>query len=305
VTTPLARGEQRALPFVRTGATLALWSAGLVRFARRQPVGAASGAVLLGVVLIAVFAPTVARYEPTQVFRGEALLPPSSSHWLGTDDVGRDVWARIIFGTRISVTVGLVPVTIAVLLGWLIGLTSGYFGGWFDLLVQRVIDAWIAFPTLILAITLAAVMKPGIQNVLIAITVIFIPGAVRVVRSVTLPLTESPFVEAARALGASHTRILLRHILPNTVAVVLIIGSISIAGAILTESGLSFLGIGIQPPTTSWGQMLSGSGRARLNDAPWIGVAPGVAIGIVVLAANLFGDALRDHLDPRLRGRDA
>ncbi|MEX2229115.1 MAG: ABC transporter permease [Dehalococcoidia bacterium] len=305
MTTPLARGEQRALPVVRTGAMLALWSAGLVRFARRQPVGAASGAVLVAVVLIAVFAPTVARYEPTQVFRGEALLPPSSSHWLGTDDVGRDVWARIIFGTRISVTVGLVPVTIAVLLGWLIGLTSGYFGGWFDLLVQRVIDAWIAFPTLILAITLAAVMKPGIQNVLIAITVIFIPGAVRVVRSVTLPLTESPFVEAARALGASHTRILLRHILPNTVAVVLIIGSISIAGAILTESGLSFLGIGIQPPTTSWGQMLSGSGRARLNDAPWIGIAPGVAIGIVVLAANLFGDALRDHLDPRLRGRDA
>jgi len=305
VTTPLARGGQRALPVVRTGATLALWSAGLVRFARRQPVGAASGAMLVGVVLIAVFAPTVARYEPTQVFRGEALLPPSSSHWLGTDDVGRDVWARIIFGTRISVTVGLVPVTIAVLLGWLIGLTSGYFGGWFDLLVQRVIDAWIAFPTLILAITLAAVMKPGIQNVLIAITVIFIPGAVRVVRSVTLPLTESPFVEAARALGASHARILLRHILPNTVAVVLIIGSISIAGAILTESGLSFLGIGIQPPTTSWGQMLSGSGRARLNDAPWIGIAPGVAIGIVVLAANLFGDALRDHLDPRLRGRDA
>ena len=305
MTTPLARGGQRALPVVRTGATLALWSAGLVRFARRQPVGAASGAMLVGVVLIAVFAPTVARYEPTQVFRGEALLPPSSSHWLGTDDVGRDVWARIIFGTRISVTVGLVPVTIAVLLGWLIGLTSGYFGGWFDLLVQRVIDAWIAFPTLILAITLAAVMKPGIQNVLIAITVIFIPGAVRVVRSVTLPLTESPFVEAARALGASHARILLRHILPNTVAVVLIIGSISIAGAILTESGLSFLGIGIQPPTTSWGQMLSGSGRARLNDAPWIGIAPGVAIGIVVLAANLFGDALRDHLDPRLRGRDA
>ena len=273
-----------------------------MRFVRRQPVGAASGVILIAVVLIAIFAPVVARYEPTAVFRGEALLGPSGDHWFGTDDIGRDVYARIVFGARISVTVGVVPVVVAVVLGWSLGLTSGFWGGWYDLAVQRVIDAWIAFPTLILAITLAAVVRPGIHNVLIAISVILVPGFVRIVRSVTLPLTQASYVEAARSLGASDTRILVRHIMPNTVAVVLILMSVSIAGAILIESSLSFLGIGIQPPTTSWGQMLSGSGRARVNDAPWIGIAPGVAIGVVVLAANLFGDSLRDHLDPRLRG---
>ena len=278
------------------------WTQGLMRFVRRQPVGAISGIVLIAIVLIAIFAPVVARYEPTQVFRGEALVGPSGAHWFGTDDIGRDVYARIIFGARISVTVGVVPVVVAVALGWSVGLTSGFWGGWYDLAVQRVIDAWIAFPTLILAITLAAVVTPGIQNVLIAISVILVPGFVRIVRSVTLPLTQTPFVEAARSIGASDMRILVRHVMPNTVAVVLILMSVSIAGAILIESALSFLGIGIQPPTTSWGQMLSGSGRARVNDAPWIGIAPGVAIGVVVLTANLFGDSLRDHLDPRLRG---
>ena len=280
----------------------ARWTHGVTRFVRRQPVGAVSGIVLIAIVLIAIFAPVVARYEPTQVFRGEALLGPSGEHWFGTDDIGRDVYARIIFGARISVTVGVVPVVVAVVLGWSLGLTSGFWGGWYDLAVQRVIDAWIAFPTLILAITLAAVVKPGIQNVLIAISVILVPGFVRIVRSVTLPLTQAPFIEAARTIGASDMRILVRHVMPNTVAVVLILMSVSIAGAILIESALSFLGIGIQPPTTSWGQMLSGSGRARVNDAPWIGIAPGIAIGVVVLTANLFGDSLRDHLDPRLRG---
>ena len=272
------------------------------RFARRQPVGMAAGAALLLLALVAIFAPVVARYEPTQIFRGESLLSPSSSHWFGTDEIGRDVYARIVFGARISVAVGVVPVFFGVVFGWVIGLTSGYWGGKYDLVMQRVVDAWIAFPTLVLAMAMASVLKPGIQNVIIAITVILVPGAARIVRSVVLPLAESQFVEAARALGASDARILLRHILPNTVAAVLILISISIAGAILIESSLSFLGIGIQPPTNSWGQMLSGQGRARIDEAPWIGVAPGVAIGLVVLAANLFGDALRDHLDPRLRG---
>ena len=203
------------------------WTRGVMRFVRRQPVGAASGVILIAVVLIAIFAPVVARYEPTAVFRGEALLGPSGDHWFGTDDIGRDVYARIVFGARISVTVGVVPVVVAVVLGWSLGLTSGFWGGWYDLAVQRVIDAWIAFPTLILAITLAAVVRPGIHNVLIAISVILVPGFVRIVRSVTLPLTQASYVEAARSLGASDTRILVRHIMPNTVAVVLILMSVS------------------------------------------------------------------------------
>jgi ABC-type dipeptide/oligopeptide/nickel transport system permease subunit len=276
----------------------------MLRFTRRQPLGAAAALVLLLTVALAVLAPVVAPYSPTYVDRGNALEGPSARHWFGTDDLGRDVFSRTIYGSRVSVVVGLVPVLFGIAIGSFLGITSGFWGGAYDLLLQRVMDAMMAFPSLVLAMALTSVLAPGLTNVMIAISVIFVPGTARLIRSLTLSLTASPFVEAAHTAGASDWRILFVHILPNTMAAIFIVVSTTIGWAILIEASLGFLGLGVQPPTPSWGNMLSGSGRSHFSSAPWIATAPGLAIGLVVLAANLLGDALRDHLDPRLKTQD-
>lgn len=273
------------------------------RFARRQPVGFVAALVIVLTVLVAVFAPAVAPYSPLQVHRGRALEPPSREFWFGTDDLGRDVFSRVVFGARVSLQVALIAVTAGTLIGAIIGLTTGYWAGLYDLLMQRVVDAIQAFPGLVLALAVVSALGPSLRNSMVAVGILLIPGAARVTRGVTLSVKENQFVEASRALGASDLRIVLRHILPNIVPPVLVLASIVVGAAILIEASLGFLGLGLPPPAPSWGNMLSGAGRQFAVQAPWLAIAPGLAIGVVVLSFNLFGDALRDHIDPKLRGR--
>jgi peptide/nickel transport system permease protein len=272
------------------------------RFARRQPVGFAAALVILITVLVAIFAPIVAPYDPLQVHRGRSLEAPSREFWLGTDDLGRDVFSRIVYGARVSLQVGLIAVTAGTLVGALVGLTTGYWGGLYDLLLQRVIDALQAFPGLVLALAIASALGPSLRNSMIAVAILLIPGAARLTRGATLSAKEQQFVEATRAMGAADLRILALHIVPNIFAPVLVLASIVVGAAILIEASLGFLGLGVPPPAASWGSMLSGAGRQFFIQAPWLAIAPGVAIGLVVLSFNLFGDALRDAIDPKLRG---
>lgn len=289
-----------ALPGIRRGRPTLL--ARVVRTARRKPLGVVAAFVLLVLVLAAVFADTVAIHNPIATSR-DVLRPPSAEHFFGTDNLGRDVWSRIIYGSRVSLYVGVLAVVFGTLAGALIGLVSGYFEGKFDLLVQRVMDAFLAFPSLILAMALVAVLGPSTENGMLAIAVTILPGDARVVRGTVLSVKQNMYVEAARALGASNTRILFRHILPNVLAPVLILVSVWLGNAILIESSLSFLGLGTQPPEPSWGTMLSGNGRRYLEQGPWLAIFPGLAISVTVFAMNLLGDTIRDLMDPKLRGR--
>jgi ABC-type dipeptide/oligopeptide/nickel transport system permease subunit len=231
------------------------------------------------------------------------LLAPSWQHPFGTDDIGRDVFSRIIYGARISLWVGLLAVGIGTFSGTLIGLICGYWEGWLDLMLQRVMDALQTIPGLILALAIVSVLTPNTTNAMLAIAVVIIPGNSRIVRGAVLSAKQNPYVEAARALGGSHLRIITSHILPNVTAPILIIASIWLGNAIFIEASLSFLGLGTQPPTPSWGLMLSGTGRAYMEQAPWLAIFPGLAISLAVLGFNLFGDTLRDIWDPKLRGR--
>ena len=230
------------------------------------------------------------------------LKPPGAQFYLGTDNLGRDVFSRIVYGARISVTVGFAAVTLSLLLATIVGITSGYFGGKFDVLVQRVVDAWMAFPNLLFVLFIMAVLGPGLLNVILALGVVNAANRSRVIRSATLAAKENQFVEAARAVGAGHLRIILLYILPNVMAPIIIIATNALGGVILAESTLSFLGFGVPPPYPSWGEMLSGSGRSYMYRAPWMAIWPGVAISLGVFGFNMLGDALRDLLDPRLRG---
>lgn len=275
----------------------------VLRFARQQPVGFASALVIVATVLIAVFAPVVAPKDPLKVHRGQALEAPSREFWFGTDDLGRDVFSRIVYGARISLQVGIIAVTAGTLVGALVGLFTGYWGGLLDLLLQRVIDAIQAFPGLVLALALVSVLGPSLRNSMIAVAILLIPGAARLTRGVTLSAKEFQFVEASRTVGASDARILALHIVPNIFPPVLVLASIVVGAAVLIEASLGFLGLGVPPPAASWGNMLSGAGRQFFVMAPWLAIAPGMAIALVVLAFNLFGDALRDAIDPKLRGR--
>lgn len=260
----------------------------------------AGGLFLLLMVLLAVAAPKVAPYDPTQTNVLEALQPPDLRHWLGTDVLGRDLLSRIIFGARYSLQVGLISVGIGVVVGSVLGLLAGYLGGTVDYLVMRFIDLLLAFPGILLALAIVTILGPSLTNVMVAVGISSIPRYSRVVRGSVLSAKENAYVEAARAAGCLTPRIMVRHILPNVFAPVLVLATMGVAGAILWAAGLSFLGLGVQPPTPEWGAILS-DGRNYLRIAPWIATFPGLAIMFTVLAINMFGDGLRDALDPRLK----
>jgi peptide/nickel transport system permease protein len=226
---------------------------------------------------------------------------PDASHWFGSDFMGRDMFSRIVYGARISLAVGIGSTALGCLFGVILGLASGYLGGWTDLIVQRIVDVLQAMPVLVLALVMAASLGPSLTNTIIAIAIPLIPYSARVVRSNTLALREQPFVEAARAVGMSETRIAIRHVLPNTLAPLIVIATAQLGAAILTEASLSFLGLGIPEPYPSWGRMLSESAAEYVRTAPWLVIFPGIAISLAVFGTNLLGDALRDILDPRLR----
>jgi peptide/nickel transport system permease protein len=275
----------------------------LALFARRKPLGAL-GAVIVGALLVmALFAEQIAPYGYDDTIRGARMRPPSTAHWLGTDNLSRDMWSRIVYGARVSVTVGFATVALAVVLATTIGVSSGYFGGAYDLIVQRVVDAWLSFPYLVIVLSVMAVLGPGLMNVVLSLGIIIAAVNSRVIRGATIAIAQGTYVEAARALGCGHTRILVRHILPNVIATIIILATIGLGAAILAESGLSFLGFGVPPPYPAWGAMLSGSGRTYMFRAPWMAIWPGIAISLAVFGFNMLGDALRDVLDPRLRGR--
>jgi len=258
--------------------------------------------VLLVVVLSGLLANVVAPADPERQDYVHVLEPPGVAHLMGTDDLGRDVLSRIIYGSRTSVSVGLVAVGIALLVGVPIGLIAAYRRGWQDDAIMRVMDAVSAFPGLVLALGITAALRPGLANVMIALGVIYVPQFARLVRSQSLSVREQDFVSAARLLGAGPTRLIARHILPNVTAPIIVQASLLVAAAIVTEASLSFLGAGIPPPTPTWGSMLQASYQYT-ETAPWLAIFPGVAIFLTVLATNVFGDALRATLDPRLRGR--
>jgi len=259
--------------------------------------------VIAVMVVMAVFAPIVAGKDPNAIDLIHLLDPPSRVHWLGTDVQGRDVWARLVYGARVSLAVGLVSQAIAVSLGITLGLLAGYYRGWIDEIVMRLADVTLAFPTLLLLIAMSAAFQPSMSVVFITIGVVGWAGIARLVRGQVLVVRDLEYVQAARALGARGERIMLLHVLPNVVGPVVIAATLGIAGAIMAEAALSFLGLGIQPPTASWGSMIAdGRDLDQLRNAPWTSLAPGLAIGAAVLGFNLLGDALRDALDPRRTG---
>jgi peptide/nickel transport system permease protein len=259
--------------------------------------------IVIAMLLMTVFAERIAPYAYDDTIPGARMKAPSTTYWLGTDNLGRDMWSRIVYGARISVTVGFASIAIGILLASVIGITSGYFGGAYDIVIQRVVDAWMSFPYLVIILSVMAVLGPGLLNVVLSLAVIVAAINSRVIRGATIAVAQNVYVEAARAMGCGHLRILLRHILPNVAATIIIVATIGLGGVILAESALSFLGFGVPPPYPSWGAMLSGSGRTYMFRAPWMAVWPGLAISLGVFGFNMLGDALRDVLDPRLRGR--
>jgi peptide/nickel transport system permease protein len=272
-------------------------------FCRHQPLGVAGGLIVVVMILMAIFAEVITFHSPTRNDFMNMLHPPSAEFWLGTDQFGRDVFTRIVYGARTALYVGFTAAFVGATLGLVLGVGSAYFGGTFDLIFQRVMDVLMAFPIIIMALAVVAVLGPGTINVIIAITIPFIPQCARVVRSSALALREIPYVDAARALGYSHSRIILRHMVPNVMAPYLIMVTAFVGQAILLEASLSFLGLGVQEPTPAWGLMLQGGAEEFAEVAPWIPIFPGVAITLAVFGFNLFGDALRDVLDPKLRER--
>ena len=270
-------------------------------FARRNPRMIVGGALVLTWLFLAAFAPLVAPYDPIKVNVLEALRPPSFIHLLGTDDLGRDVLSRVIWGSRVSLSVGVISVSIGFFVGVTLGLAAGYLGGTFDLLIMRAIDALLAFPALVLAIAITSALGPQIQNAMIAIGIVAIPAYARLTRGQVLAVRAREFIVAARTIGCSPLRIVLRHIFPNVTNALIVQATLSTAFAILAEAALSFLGLGPQPPNPSWGQDVAYSTRYLANLKWWMSVGPGMAIFTAVFAFNFLGDALRDALDPRLR----
>jgi peptide/nickel transport system permease protein len=274
----------------------------LTYLAQRHMLGAIGLVIMVLFVLAALLADFVGRYDPLSVDSLQRLAPPSGLHWLGTDSFGRDVWSRIIHGARISLAVGVGSTLLGSSIGVMVGLASGYLSGWVDLVFQRITDILQALPLLVLALVMTAALGPSLPNVIIAIAIPLIPTVARVIRANTLALRELPFVEAAKSVGMSETRIALRHVLPNTLAPLIVLATAQLGSTILTEASLSFLGLGIPEPYPSWGRMLSESAAEYVRTAPWLVIFPGVAISLAVFGTNLFGDALRDILDPRQRG---
>lgn len=266
----------------------------------RDPAAMVGLIVIALLILVALVAPAIVPHPPNdQSFRIK-LEPPGSTHLLGTDEFGRDVFSRVLIGTRVALGVGIFPVLIALVIGVTLGLAAGYYGRGVDQVIMRLIDVLLAFPWLLLAIGIMAVLGPGINNVVIAVAIVYIPAFARIVRGSVLSIKEKEYVEAARAMGQPDGVIMIKHVLANAWAPIIVLSTLSIGQAIIYAAGLSFIGLGTQPPNADWGVMLS-SGREYLRDAPWLGFFPGFAILITVLAFNLFGDGLRDALDPRLR----
>ena len=293
--------EPFSLELKRAGLGASGWRGGIRHFGRRYPLGAA-GAILMAVLVFgALFADLITFHDPLQTDAPLSLARPSAAHWMGADFMGRDIYSRIVHGARISLAVGIGSTLLGCVFGTAIGLSSGYLGGWVDLLAQRVIDILQALPLLVLALVMAAALGPSLRNTIIAIAIPLIPSVARVIRSNTLALRELPFVEAARAIGMSEFRIAVRHVLPNTLAPVIVLATAQLGAAILTEASLSFLGLGIPEPYPSWGRMLSESAAEYVRTAPWLVIFPGLAISLTVFGTNLLGDALRDMLDPRQR----
>jgi len=268
----------------------------------RRPVALVSAAVLLLVVLAALAGPLLAPYSANAVDLSRALQPPSGAHWFGTDELGRDVFSRVVLAARVSMLVSIVSVTIAFVVGVTLGLVAGYAGGWTDTVAMRVVDVMFAFPVLLLALSIVAILGPGLTTAMIAIGVVYTPIFARVARASTLSVREESYVRAARGMGARPLGIIVRHVLPNVAAPLIVQTSLSLAFAILSEAALSFLGLGVQPPEPSWGRMLFDA-RGYLDQAWWMAVFPGLAVFVTVLAFNLLGDTLRDVLDPS--GREA
>jgi peptide/nickel transport system permease protein len=277
------------------------WVAAIIDFSRQRPLGAVGAVLILGMVAMAASAGLLAPYDPLAIDYSAMLGAPSAGHWLGTDAHGRDMLSRIIYGSRTALMVGLGASFLGAVLGSLIGVASAYFGGRTDLVVQRVMDVFFAFPVIILALAVVAVLGTGVGNVILAIATPMVPRCARVVRSSALSVREMPYVDAARAAGFGHRRIILRHMLPNVMAPILILATAFLGEAILLEASLSFLGLGVQEPTAAWGLMLRGAAVEFAETAPWVAIFPGVAISLAVFGFNLFGDSLRDALDPRLR----
>ena len=277
------------------------WLQEVGNFIRTKPLGAAGAMVVIFFVLIAVFADVITPFDPIEPDYERMMMPPDAQHWFGVDDFGRDVLSRIIYGSRTAMAIGLIASFIGATLGLFIGVASAYFGGWVDMIVQRVLDVFLSFPLIILALAIVTIGGGGTGPVIIAITVPMIPRCARVVRSSALAIREVPYVDAARALGFTHTRIIFRHMLPNVVAPYLIMWTAFMGQAVLLEASLSFLGLGVQEPTPAWGLMLQGGAELYAETMPWLPFYPGLAITLSVFAFNLFGDSIRDVLDPKLR----
>ncbi len=274
----------------------------MIRLVKEKPLGTIGGVITLLLLLTGIFADFIAPYGMNEIHKSDVMVAPSAQFWLGTDNLGRDLLSRVIFGARISMIVGLAGSTIATFLSTIIGMVSGYIGGKFDLVVQRFVDAVMSFPSMILAMVLITMVGPGIWQVVIILGITWGIGGSRIVRSATIGIKENMYVVAAVAAGCTTTRILTRHVLPNIMAPVIILFTTRMPAMILAEASLSFLGFGVPPPAPSWGGMLSGTGRRYMFLAPWLVIWPGLFLSIVVYGVNMFGDALRDLLDPRLRG---
>lgn len=267
---------------------------------RENPLSMLGAAIVLVFVLVALLAPWIATHDPAAQSLREKLQPPSSKHWFGTDELGRDIFSRVVYGARVSLQVGLAAVLIALVVGSLLGLLAGFYGGWIDSAVVVLIDILLAFPGVLLAIAIIAILGPGLENAAIAIGIYSVPQYARVMRGSVISVRNSLYVEASRAIGATDGRIMFRHILPNVLAPLIVLSTLRMASAILSASTLSFLGLGAQPPTPEWGAMLS-RGRTYIVLAPYVMIFPGACLLLVILGFNLFGDALRDALDPRMR----
>ena len=272
------------------------------RLVKEKPLGTVGLAITLFLIFVTIFADVLAHYGINDIQPDHILNPPSSAFWFGTDNLGRDIYSRVVYGARISVVVGLSATMISIVISTFIGMFSGYLGGVFDLIVQRVVDAVMCIPVLILMIVIISVVGSGMTQTILVIGVIIGIRGSRIVRSAVIGIKENVYIHASRCIGCSFWRILFKHILPNIMAPLIVLFSTRVPTAVLTEASLSFLGLGVPPPTPSWGGMLSGSGRQYMFVAPWMVTAPGLALASVVYGINIFGDAVRDLLDPRLRG---
>lgn len=274
----------------------------LMIFCRRKPLGAMGGAIVLVMLVMAAGADWIAHYPYDESIAGARMKPPGAQFWMGTDNLSRDMWSRVVYGARVSVTVGFATIALGTLIAAAVGISSAYVGGAYDMAVQRVVDAWMSFPYLVIILSIMAVLGPGLVNLILSLSILIAASGARVIRGAALSVMQNPYMEAARAMGSGHLRIVLRYVLPNVLATVIILATIGLGAVILAESSLSFLGFGVPPPYPSWGAMLSGSGRSYMYRAPWMALWPGLAISMAVFGFNMLGDALRDVLDPRLRG---